>query len=311
MSQVLINEFLPAKKLNRIYRLTIQDVDEYGFPKKTVSTFDSRTFPITMEFSVKRNLFAEVNSLDVSLYNLAPDTYNNLFFDYYNGLARTVVLEAGYETTGLSTIFIGDMWNCFTHRDGANVITKMHCFVGLRTMQLHTDVTMAGASRDKVLAKLASDMNYGINIYSGKDEKFTRPVSLSGNPMKLAQQYSNESAYIDNGKLIILENPDAIKGEVPLINDESGLLGVPQHENALLSVDIIFEPRMVVGQIIEVNSRIHPMFNGQYKVFGIKHEGVISGAEAGKATTTLEMMVGSQLYGRFGVVTPRHEKKPD
>ena len=311
MSQVLINEISPAEKQQRIYRLTVQDVDPYGFPLKTVTTIDSRENPITAEFSVKRNLFAEVNTLDLSLYNLAPKTYNLLFFDYFNGLARTVILEAGYETTGLSTIFIGDMWNCFTHRDGANVITKMHCFVGLRTMQLHTDVTLAGASRDRVLAKLADDMHYDLSIYSGKDEKFTRSVSLSGNPMKLAQQYSNENAYIDNGKLIILENQDAIKGEVPLINDKSGLLGVPQHENALLSIDIIFEPRIVVGQIIEVNSRIHPMFNGQYKVFGIKHEGVISGAEAGRAVTTLEMLVGSQIYGRFGIVTPRHEKKPE
>ena len=153
-------------------------------------------------------------------------------------------------------------------------------------------------------------MNMKLEIYSGKDERFNRPVSLSGNPMKIAQQYSHDSAYIDNGKLIILENQDAIKGMIPLINDESGLLGVPKRENSLLSIDMIFEPRIVIGQIIEIKSRIQPMFNGQYKVFGIKHEGTISESVAGKAVTTLEMLVGSQVYGRFGVVTPRHEKEP-
>lgn len=309
MSQVLVNPISPAKKQQRIYRLTVQDVDEFGFPLKSITVIDSRKTPFTLEFSVKRNLFADVNTLDASIYNLAPDTYNALFFDYFNMKGRTVILEAGYETTGLSTIFIGDMWSCYTHRESANTITQMHCIVGLRTMQLHTDVTLAGTSRDRVLAKVASDMNLGLNIYSGKDQKFNRPVSLSDNPMKIAQQYSGESAYIDNGKLIILDDIDAIKGEVPLINDESGLLGVPKHEDAILSVDIIFEPRMVIGQIIEINSRIHPMFNGQYKVFGIKHEGVISGAEAGRATTTLEMLVGSQIYGRFGVVTPKHQQE--
>ncbi len=308
MSQVLVNPISAAKKQQRIYRLTVQDVDEYGFPLNTITTIDSRETPFTLEFSVNRTLFADVNSLDASIYNLAPDTYNLLFFDYFNMKGRTVVLEAGYETTGLSTIFIGDMWSCFTSREGTETITKMHCFVGLRTMQLHTDVTLAGASRDRVLAKVAKDMNLGLNIYSGKDHKFNRSVSLSGNPMQIAQQYSNESAYIDNGKLIILDDLDAIKGEVPLINDESGLLGVPKHEDAVLKVDIIFEPRFIVGQIIEINSRIHPMFNGQYKVYGIKHEGVISGAEAGKATTTLEMLVGSQIYGRFGIVTAKHQQ---
>lgn len=304
MSQVLVNNISPAEKQQRIYRLTVQAVDDKGNPIQKITTI---TNPITIEFSVNRTLFADVNSLDLSLYNLAPDTYNLLFFDYFNMKGRTVTLEAGYETTGLSTIFIGDVWSCFTSREGSETITKMRCFVGLRTMQLHTDVTLAGASRDRVLAKVAQDMNLGINIYSGKDQKFSRPVVLSDNPMRIAQQYSNESAYIDNGNLIILNDVDAIKGEVPLVNDESGLLGVPRHEDAVLRIDMIFEPRFVIGQIIEINSRIHPMFNGQYKVYGIKHEGVISGAEAGRVITTLEMLVGSQIYGRFGVVTAQHK----
>lgn len=309
MPQVLINPISPAEKVQRIYRLTVQAVDENGFPTKDIITIDSRETPFTIEFSVNRDLFAEVNSMELSIYNLAPDTYNQLFFDYFNMMGRAVILEAGYRTTGLSTIFVGDMWSCFTSREGANTITKMECFVGLRIMQLHTDVTLAGASRDKVLAKVAQDMSLDIAIYSGKDEKFNRPVSLSDNPLKIAQQYSNEAAYVDNGKLLILEDKDAIKGEVPLINDQSGLLGVPKHENAILSVDIIFEPRIIIGQIIEINSRIHPMFNGQYKVYGIKHEGIISGSEAGKAHTTLEMLVGSQIYGRFGIVTSKHEER--
>lgn len=307
MSQVLVNPISPAKKQQRIYRLTVQNVDEYGFPidKKAIIIEN----PISIKFSVNRTLFAEVNTLDAEIYNLKPDTYNQLFFDYFNCEYRTVVLEGGYETTGLSTIFVGDMWTCYTHREGANVITKMHCIVGLKTLAAQTDVTLNGVSRDKVLAQVSKDMNLDLEIYSGADTKFTRPVTLRGNSMAIAQQYSGDSAFIDNRKLIILDDNDCIKGYVPLINDESGLLGVPQHENALLSVDIIFEPRIIVGQIIEINSRIHPMFNGQYKVYGIKHEGVISGAESGRATTTLEMLVGSQIYGRFGVVTPRHEKK--
>lgn len=304
MSQVLVNPITPAEKRQRIYRLTVQDVDENGMPINSITII---TNPITIKFSVNRSLFSEVNVMDAEIYNLAPKTYNQLFFDYFNLKTRRVTLEAGYSETGLSTIFIGDMWSCYTHREGATIITKMHCIMGLKSMQQHTDVTLAGITRDKVLAKVASDMSLELAIYSGEDKEFTRPITLMDNSMKIAQQYSDGNAHIDNGKLMILENADAIKGEVPLINDQSGLLGVPRHEDALLSVDIILEPRMLVGQIVEINSRIHPMFNGQYKVFGIKHEGTISESESGIATTTLEMLVGSQIYGRFGVVTARHE----
>lgn len=304
MPQVLINNITPAKKKQRIYRLTVQDVDENGMPINKAIIIQN---PITIDFSVNRTLFADVNTLDAEIYNLKPETYNRLFFDYFNCKYRTVILEAGYETTGMSTIFIGDMWSCYTRREGSDVITKMHCIVGLKSLQATSDVTLAGITRDRVLAQVADDMLLKLEIYSGEDKKFTRPVTLRDNSMKIATQYSDGNAFIDNGKLIILNDTDAIKGEVLLINDESGLLGVPKHEEAILSVDIIFEPRIIIGQIIEVNSRIHPMFNGQYKVFGVKHEGVISGAESGKATTTLEMLVGSQIYGRFGVVTNKHK----
>lgn len=69
---------------------------------------------------------------------------------------------------------------------------------------------------------------------------------------------------------------------------------------------MIFEPRIVVGQVIEIQSRIAPMFNGQYKLYGLKHSGTISGAVAGDVTTEIQMLVGSQLYGRFGVVKAKY-----
>lgn len=288
-----------AKKVNRRYRLTVQTVDDKGNPTDKAIVISN---PLTIRFSVNRTLFADINAMDIDIYNLAPRTYNQLFYDYFNVNRRTVILEAGYDGMEMSAIFIGDVWSCYTSRDGSDIITHMHAIVGLKSLSVQTDATLANVSRNQVLRYIASDMAMTINIYSGDDEKFTRPVSLSGNSFGQIQKYTNGSAYIDNNEINVLTTFDAIEGDVVLINDQSGLLGVPEHEDALLRVKMIFEPRIVIGQIIEVQSRISPMFNGQYKVYGIKHEGTISDTVAGTATTTLEMLVGSQMYGRFGVV---------
>lgn len=288
-----------AKKVNRRYRLTVQTVDDKGNPADKAIVISN---PLTIRFSVNRTLFADINAMDIDIYNLAPRTYNQLFYDYFNVNRRTVILEAGYDGMEMSAIFIGDVWSCYTSRDGSDIITHMHAIVGLKSLSVQTDATLANVSRNQVLRYIANDMAMTINIYSGEDEKFTRPVSLSGNSFGQIQKYTNGSAYIDNNEINVLTTFDAIQGDVVLINDQSGLLGVPEHEDALLRVKMIFEPRIVIGQIIEVQSRISPMFNGQYKVYGIKHEGTISDAVAGTATTTLEMLVGSQMYGRFGVV---------
>lgn len=300
MVNVVYNEISNKPKLNRRYRLTVQTVDDNGNPTEGKITIED---PITIRFAVNRTLFADVNAMDIDIYNLAPQTYNQLFFDYFNIKHRTVILEAGYEGMEMSILFIGDVWNCYTSRQGSDVITRMHAIVGLKSIPKMSDVTLENISRNQVLSQAANDMALDISIYSGEDTKFTRPVTLEGNSFAIIKKYSGDNATIDNNRIIVLDTYDAIEGEVPLINDESGLLGVPEHEDALLRVRIIFEPRIIIGQIIEIQSRIAPMFNGQYKVWGIKHEGIISKTVSGEATTTLEMLVGSQVYGRFGIVT--------
>lgn len=300
MVNVLYNEISNQPKLNRRFRLTVQTVDDKGVPNEGKIIIED---PISIRFAVNRTLFADVNAMDIDIYNLAPETYNKLFFDYFNVNRRTVVLEAGYEGMELSVIFIGDVWSCFTSRQGSDVITRMHAIVGLKSLGLQTDATLENISRNQILTHAAHDMALDIKIYSGEDIKFTRPVTLQGNSFAIIQKYSDGMAFIDNNQINVLDTYEAIKGDVVLINDESGLLGVPEHEDALLRVRIIFEPRIIIGQIIEIKSRIAPMFNGQYKVYGIKHEGTISKSVAGEAITTLEMLVGSQVYGRFGVVT--------
>lgn len=300
MVRVVNNEISNKPKLHRQYKLTVQTVDDKGNPTDSAIIIKN---PITVRFSINRTLFADVNAMDIDIYNLSPDTYNKLFFDYFNPKHRTVILEAGYEGMEMSVIFIGDVWNCYTSREGADIITRIHAIVGLKTLDAQSMLTLEGASRNQVLRAAAHDMAMDIKIYSGEDKKFNRPIVLNGNSYAIIQKYSDGEGFIDMNQISILDTYDAIEGEVPLINDQSGLMGVPEHEDALLRVKIIFEPRIIIGQIIEIQSRIAPMFNGQYKVYGIKHEGVISETESGEVITTLEMLVGSQYYGRFGIVT--------
>lgn len=304
------------KKLNRKYRLTIQDVDENREPINKAVVIEN---PFTIRFSINRNIFQEVNQGDFEIYNLAPDTYNRLFYDYFSinryfgddettrsvgnkWKSRTVILEAGYEGMEMSIIFVGDMWSCYTERRGADVITRIHAIIGLRATSISSDVSFGSTTRNKVLMYLADDMHLKMKLYQIEDKEFNRPISISGNSFANIQKYSGDIAYIDNNEIKVLKYDDAFESEVALINDESGLLGVPQRENGILSVNMIFEPRLTVGQKIEIQSRIAPMFNGQYKVFGLKHDGVISGAESNRVVTSIQMMVGSQLYGRFGIV---------
>jgi hypothetical protein len=174
------------EKINRVYRLTVQMVDDNDNPlDKSIII----TNPITMKFQINRSIFAEINGANIELYNLKLDTYRQLFYDYFNISKRTVILEAGYSLQDMSIIFIGDMWSCYTSRVGTETVTRIECIVGWRALDTHSDTTLEGASRNQILKYAANDMLLDMKIYSGEDKKFNRPVSISGNSFKTIQKY--------------------------------------------------------------------------------------------------------------------------
>ena len=61
----------------------------------------------------------------------------------------------------------------------------------------------------------------------------------------------------------------------------------------------MFDPRIKVGQGLEINSKIAPQFNGQYKVWGVSHNGIIGETQGGQCITTIQLWTGLNLFGRY------------
>lgn len=291
-------------KLNRIYRLTIQT--------NLLSEAIVIQNPLTIKFKVSRSIYAGVNSMDIDIFNLSPKTRDLLFQDTYDPKAyKSIVLEAGYMGQGLSVIFIGNIFNAYSFRRNNDIITHIHAMDGGLDTQTTTinQTLQSGVSLQDTINTLTQTFP---NLKNGTQNlpnyTFNRPVVLDGNTFQLIKKYSNNNVFIDLQEVNIMNTTDVIEGDVPLINDNSGLLGTPERRNTSLSINMIFEPRIVIGQIIEVESQIASQFDGQYKVIGLEHEGIISDAVDGNCTTTLELFVGMQLFGRFNVITAKQQQ---
>lgn len=294
-------------KLNRIYRLTIQTQDDYGNPTDEALIVEN---PITIEFTVERSIYAGMNTLDLDIYNLSPDHRNLLFQDVYGLNYKNVILEAGYEGQGMTIIFNGNIWSAYSHRKGVNIITHIHAIDGLSTQSalIHTTL-QSGTTLQQVIQNLTNSIP---DLKSGtqnlQEYTFNRPLVLNGNSYKLLKTYSDNNVFVDMKTVNIMNVNDVIEGFVPLITDESGLLSTPERRDATLTINMIFEPRLLIGQVIEVESNIAPQFDGQYKVFGLKHSGIISDSIAGTCVTTIQMQVGSQVFGRFNVIKAEQQQ---
>lgn len=281
-------------KFQRNYRLTLELND--GGAAIII------TPPLTAQFTINRSVNAALNTMDLAIFNLGEQTRQRIFhdsFDFTN--YKRVIFEAGYGNQ-LSTLFIGNIFEASSARQGSNIITSINSrsgFYDVRNTRTYATIA-AGATLKQVLLALVGDFpNINKNPVVGDigPDAFPRAVPLMGNTYDILQEYASPmQPYIDNERLYLLQNNEIIAGTLPLIDASTGLLETPRRSGNFLSVTTLFEPRVQMGQGIQVVSAVEPIYNGAYKVLGIEHQGIISEAVNGECRSTFSLLVGNRIF---------------
>lgn len=292
-------------KSQRNYRLSVQI--EGG----QVITIEP---PFTVEFDVTRNNLASTNVGQFKIYNLGRATRRKIAKDDYQySIYRRVQFDAGYGKN-LATCFKGNANHIWSVREGVNYITTAEAFDGGDALiNGKTDLTVPAGT--PVSSVLQTVMSKGLpNTTIGAISKFPdlvggsatgRGNTYSGNTAKLLSSNSivaGAKFFIDNEKSYLLKDDDYVTGGIPVISSDSGLLNTPVRSNQKLFIDILFEPRIQMCQIIQLKSTASisstaklgtaDNFNGNYKVVSIHHRGMISDSISGDAVTSLGLWLG-------------------
>lgn len=284
---------------NRIFRLIVTPVDLYGNVKGDSIVITS---PLTIKFNVQRMPFAGRCTASIDVYNIDPDKRSKLFLDWYDfENIRQVTLEAGYENGKFDLIYKGRIRICTTKKAYTDNVTHIEAISGLGVLDsmLHTSLKEG----ESLIDTAGTIINELPGIHQGEvslpDFSFKRPVALVGNALAVLKTYTKDNVAIDLDRVIVMGEDEVIDGDVRVIDDETGLLGTPERQQTSLVVNCVFEPRIKVGQGLEIRSRIAPEFDGQYKVWGVTHNGTIGATQGGQCITTITLWTGLNLFGRF------------
>lgn len=253
--------------------------------------------PFTVEFDITRNILSSANVCSIRIYNLSQNNRNKIRFDKQDTFDyRSVQLQAGYGEN-LPVIFAGSVTQAWSVREGTNFISSIECFDGgfaFNTGQTNI-VFPEGTSQETLLETLATSLPaVSLGAVGSFPGSLSRAASLSGNTTDLLRELSGGAFFIDNGKVHLLGDSECLEGSMLLVNASSGLLGTPVRERTVLTFDMIFEPRLLVGQKIQLESGTDVNFNGFYKVISLKHRGMISPSVCGNAVTSVGMWYGTQ-----------------
>jgi hypothetical protein len=255
--------------------------------------------PLTLVFDITKDYLSSSSSATFQLYNLKALNRNQIRRNINDVLdVRTIALKAGYGNN-IAVCFNGMMQQAFSYRDGVDDITQIEAmdwsFAFISPDADYSGSFAAGTTQQQVLSDIISKALPNVQvgtIGNGYSQKFNRPTSHAGMSKDLLMQYTGGQGtsgfFIDNGVANIVGKTEALAAKgIGTINTNFGLLNKPIQEASVLHFDMLFEPRLLMAQAINLVSVTEPQLNGQYKVISIKHHGMISDAVCGEAITTV------------------------
>lgn len=270
----------------------------YFDPQQKKEIVKSVGYPLTVSFNITRNTFATANTAEFRIYNLAPSSRNSeAFFQdrFATEKAKIVTFKAGYNNN-LITCFHGRVQESYSARQGEDVITTMKCLdLGNKTEVINVTFEAGTKKIDayKNIIQNADGLTLG---YIGTLEgEFKSPTTFCGEILDVLNEITGGHTYIDKGVVHTTQNNECLDIGVTVLNSKTGLIETPQRQGAGLTLKSIFNPNLQVGQLLEIQDPITPIFNGTYMITGINHSGEISGATAGQRITTIDVIIGAFL----------------
>lgn len=275
-------------KFNRRYVLRVETADNENV------TIES---PITLDFNIVRNNLASANTANFVIYNLGANLRNKIYKDQFDvSIFRAVQLFAGYDdgTNGfLSRVFNGFIKRASSQREGPDFKTEIEGYDSYVTPGSNISMTLPNgtSTKDTIKNLMQSFKNIRQQVIGdGFTAQSKRGLALMGDPMDILRQITQDKIYIDDQKAYALAENEVVESEIRLISSDNGLLNTPRKFQNLVEIEMLFEPRIKPSQLLELKSTTDPRFNGIYKVTGISHKGIISGAVSGDCKTTIQMI---------------------
>ena len=285
-----------ANKFGRKFSLAIQTNDTLV---ESEMEFIEIADPFTIQFNINRDIMSSLNTMQMNVFNLSEKTRTQLFKDRFSSKYRRIIFRAGYNR--LSICFQGNVFSCFSERKGSDIVTVIDARDGGHSNRIDqvSKTYNKGTSKKELLNDLVDSMKtLSKGTISVDDVTKQRATIADGGSLQLIKK-EVDGVFIDLERVNVLKDNEVIKGFVPLLTSETGLLGTPKRQDSYLTIDSLFEPQINIGQAIEIESTVQKEFNGQYKVIGVKHSGTISESISGSVKTTFSLLMPDQITGGF------------
>lgn len=242
---------------------------------------------LRVQFEIEKSLEKQPNSSKLKVTNLSESMRHNL-----SKKGVKVLFEAGYKSSGLFRLFVGDVRTIDNVRQDADWETTMQLGDGDRAWKYArvNESFAAGARGGDVLMELAKATGLDLGNIE-KQAKLIRTVvdqgySATGNALRALDTFVSKvlkkTISIQDGELQLLDVFEVLDHPIPEVSPETGLVGSPEMQTPpakgkpqLLRFKCLLQPFKPGAKVRLISDR----YDGHVRIQKVKYEGDTSGAD--------------------------------
>ena len=239
--------------------------------------FDNGANQITVEglptsVDIQKQGGDERPSCTVTIGNLNIDVVKQLTTLSFRPLQRfknQITVNAGELGKQLQTVFVGDFENAYGEFQNAPTMNLMVKAISAQHGALMaTPATSVDGTEQvsKLMEQWAVEAGY--TLENNGVNASVRNTVYRGSPVDKAKTLARDvgiELIIDDGKFIIMPKGSAVEGNAVMVDPQHGLLGYPQFSNDGISFNMIFDPNLKIGGLVQIKSVV-PRASGVWKV---------------------------------------------
>lgn len=250
---------------------------------------DAGQLTLRIVFKITKTLGKKPNTSEITVHNAAPETRAALT---KLGKGAQVLLETGYQDTGLVRLFAGDVRTVDHIRDVADWKTVLKCGDGERAFRFAraSESFAGGCTVGDVVKFCAKSMGLALGNTVEQAAKLTTKLAhgwtVDGAASTELDRIVRAVGYgvsIQDGQIQILA-PGASRAQtIPEANRDTGLVGSPEMATpekkgkpASMKFKTMLLPQSLPGGRVHVKSE---RYDGVYRTQKVEHTGDTRGAE--------------------------------
>lgn len=186
---------------------------------------------------------------------------------------KRVILEVGRVSTGLFTLYVGDVISAAVSSPPDIVLT-----IKAKTNNANNGkiVTYSGQPSQKLseIANIVAENN-GLALLFQAVDKFIANYSFSGPAARQIgdlKAAGNVNAFVDDRSLIVKDAGAPLSSRRRIINKNSGMVGIPNATEKGLSVTYLIDGESELGGQLTLDSKMNKSLNGDYVIDQLKFE---------------------------------------